>query len=144
MSTSLPFDAPDYFPPNCPRPTDGPATGIYYRLVSRVPDPPAAEFLPQAVDRAGFEPKEGPSSRCKKCALSVYDTEANARGRIANRGGTSNLQHIAVMESDGSHGVVRLDEGPLSQNKGHTLWWIPSGPNGRSFQRFHRESIRVG
>jgi hypothetical protein len=144
VSPPAPFDAPEYFPPNCPRPTDGPASGIYYRLVSRVPDPPLGEFLPQAVDASGFEKKESPGSRCKKCALSVYDTEQNARGRLANRGGLHNFRHIATMDAGESKGVVRLDEGLLGLNKGHHLWWIPRGADGRSFQRFHRGCIVVG
>lgn len=143
MNSRPSFDAPDYFPANCPKPTDGPATGTYFRLVTRVPDPSDDEFVPQVTDASQFKKGDSSGSRCKDCALSVYDTEANARGRIALRGTNAKYRHIATMDSTESGGVVRLDEGHGGLNKGHTLWWIPRGPDGPSFKRFHRGCIRV-
>jgi hypothetical protein len=143
VNSRLLFDSPEYFPPNCPKASDIPATGTYYRLVTRVPNPPDEEFVPQVTDASQFKKGDSAGSRCKDCALSVYDTETNARRRIALRGGLARFRHIATMDSAKSGGVVRLDEGQDGMNKGHTLWWIPRGPDGRSFKRFHQECIDV-
>lgn len=144
MTSGAPFDAPDYFPPGCPKPPHKRATGEYFRLVSRAPTPPDDEFLPQVVDAKGFRPHEAPGSRCKRCAFSVYESEETARGRIANEGSLFKLRHLARMRADKSNGVIRLDEGPLGANRGHCLWWIPRGADGRSFKRFFEECVGVG
>lgn len=138
MSSTQRFDWPEYFPKDCPKEPHTCPSGQYIRLVSRTPSPPDSDFLPQITDAANVSRREGRGSICRSCALSIFDSVESATAFRDNQGENFRHHFLALMEVLPHDGVIHPDD---QVYRGHCLWWIPKGPDGRSFKRFFRGCI---
>jgi hypothetical protein len=134
VSTPSAYVPPVHFPPGCPKaPHDG-RPGKYVRLLSRKPDPPESDFLPQddRVAAGGASPKK---PNCDRCALSVFSTVEAAAAFLDAQGENWAFPVMAWLVAEGDHGVIHPKEGKWP---GHFLWWLPRSAGTRSFRGFFR------
>jgi hypothetical protein len=131
-------DWPEFFPDGCPREPYACHPGRYIRLVSTRESPPDEDFTPQISNRSDIRPKEGPTSICKRCALSVFNSREAAQDFLDNAGGDFRYPYMAWMEVSDRDGVIHPDE---SQHPGHFLWWIPRDDGSRCYREFFRGCV---
>lgn len=109
---------PPYFPHDCPPPPLMENPGTYYRLVRSAVNLPIEEFHTTYEKNNGIL-TGGLGSRCRDCAVSLYDTIDHASGFLENHPNFAQRCILSIHLS-GGHGVVQL-----GGKDGHVSWWVP-------------------
>lgn len=125
----FPAARPTHFPEDCPPLPLTSRAGRFIRLVSRGPTPLETDFLPHA-ELPDYTAKGGRGSRCRDCALSMFETPEAAHNFLDNHP-TFGKRRMAEMGVPAFVGVMHPEPAGHDQM---VNWWLPSG---LSFQSFY-------